>query len=95
MGCHKLARTDRPNIKLLTEKYNKNEPIEWIKVHDLPDYVKFTHKRHVAAGLQCQECHGPVETMEKVQQGAPMQMGWCLSCHTTKGVPTSCNTCHY
>lgn len=95
MGCHKIVATDKPNIKILTEKFKKNEPIEWVKVHDLPDYVRFTHKRHVAAGLQCQECHGPVETMDVLEQVAPLQMGWCLSCHKAKNAPTACQACHY
>jgi hypothetical protein len=95
MGCHKFVRTDRPNIQWLTEKYQKNEPIEWVKVHDLPDFVRFTHSRHVNSGLKCQECHGAVETMDVVSQGAPLQMGWCVGCHKDKGAPIDCLTCHY
>jgi hypothetical protein len=95
MGCHKIVRTDAPDIKLLTEKYEKNEPIEWTKVHDLPDFVRFTHKRHVQSGLDCAECHGDVKTMDTVQQVAPLQMGWCVDCHKQKGAPTACFTCHY
>lgn len=95
MGCHKYVRTDKPNIKWLTEKYEKNEPIEWVKVHDLPDFVRFTHQRHVNSGIKCQECHGAVETMDVVSQGAPLQMGWCVGCHKQKGAPTECLTCHY
>lgn len=96
MGCHKIVHTDKEPIKYLTEKYNKNEPIEWIKVHDLPDFVRFTHKVHVtSAKLACQDCHGAVETMDVVEQVAPLQMGWCLSCHKEKGASTDCLTCHY
>ncbi len=95
MGCHKFVRTDRDAIKYLTEKYTKNEPIEWVKVHDVPDHVRFTHQPHVLAGLTCQQCHGAVETMDVVEQWAPLQMGWCIECHKAKKVSTNCLTCHY
>lgn len=95
MGCHKLVRTDKDPIKWLTEKYNKNDPIQWVKVHDLPDHVRFPHKRHISAGLKCQECHGAVEKMEVVEQVAPLQMGWCIGCHKEKSASIDCLTCHY
>ncbi len=95
MGCHNAIAIDRDPIKWLTEKYKNNEPIKWVKVHDLPDFVRFTHKRHVAAGLDCAECHGKVQEMEEVYQHAPLQMGWCVDCHTKKGAPTNCFACHY
>lgn len=95
MGCHKFVRTDKEPIKYLTKKYEKNEPIEWVKVHDLPDHVRFSHMPHVNSGLSCQECHGPVETMEEVYQYAPLQMGWCIGCHKEKNARTDCLTCHY
>ena len=57
-------------------------PIEWVRIHNLPDHVYFNHAQHVAVGeLACQTCHGPVETMEVVQQYAPLSMGWCVNCH--------------
>lgn len=95
MGCHRAIATDKEPIKWLTDKYKKNDPIKWVKVHDVPDYVRFTHKRHVAANLECSECHGPVEEMEEVYQHAPLQMGWCIDCHTKKKAPINCYTCHY
>ena len=95
MGCHKIVATDREPIKYLTEKYNKNEPIEWIKVHDLPDFVRFSHRIHVGNGMECQTCHGAVQEMEIVEQVAPLQMGWCIECHTEKGASVDCLTCHY
>ena len=57
-------------------------PIEWVRIHNLPDHVYFNHAQHVAVGeLACQTCHGPVETMEVVQQYDPLSMGWCVNCH--------------
>lgn len=95
MGCHKIIATDKEPIKWLTEKYKNNEPIEWVKVHDLPDHVRFSHKPHALAEISCQTCHGPVETMGTAEQWAPLQMGWCLDCHKENNASISCSTCHY
>ncbi len=56
-------------------------PITWIKVDNLPDFVYFDHRPHVNAGVACQTCHGPVETMERVRQISDLSMGWCVNCH--------------
>jgi hypothetical protein len=55
--------------------------INWIKVHNVPDFVYFDHRPHVTAGVTCQTCHGPVETMERVRQTSDLSMGWCVNCH--------------
>lgn len=96
MGCHAEVATDRPQIRLLAKYWESKQPIPWIKVHDLPDFVHFTHKRHVAAGIECQTCHGPVETMDVVSREAPLKMGLCLNCHRDHEVQhgTDCWTCH-
>jgi hypothetical protein len=65
----------------LVEYWRKGEPVPWVRIHDLPEHVKFPHFMHVNAGLQCQTCHGPVEKMEKVYQFSSLQMGWCIDCH--------------
>ncbi len=66
----------------------QQKPLVWNKVHNLPDHVFFSHQQHVAVGkLECQECHGPVDTeMDQVQQWSPLTMAWCLECHNTKEV---------
>ncbi len=61
MGCHKYVKTDRPEIQKLKAFWESGEPTPWNKVHDLPDYVYFTHKRHVRAGVDCTECHGQMQ----------------------------------
>lgn len=81
------------------------KPLEWIKIHNLPDYVYFNHAAHVNAGVQCQECHGPVETMERVRQVEDLSMGWCVNCHRDTAAggingrivqpSTDCGACHY
>ena len=96
MGCHSQVATDRPLIEELARYFEDQEPIPWIKVHDLPDFVHFPHKRHVAAGVECQTCHGPVEAMVRVTRMAPSKMGQCLSCHKEHNVENGldCLTCH-
>lgn len=66
-----------------TQQYGKNQqPIEWVRVHNLQDFVYFPHANHVkVAGIACQKCHGPVETMKEVSQFSPLTMGWCINCH--------------
>jgi mono/diheme cytochrome c family protein len=66
-----------------TRKYGNNQkPIKWIRVHSLPDHAYFNHSQHVAVGkIECAECHGPIDSMEVVQQYSPLTMGWCIDCH--------------
>jgi hypothetical protein len=80
-------------------------PIAWERVHKVPEFVAFDHRPHVAAGVACQSCHGPVETMEKMRQVESLSMGWCVQCHRNPtavvkaGGPrvasTDCSVCHY
>lgn len=86
MGCHR--EIDKPSLELarLTDAVERRRPIRWIQVHKLPDFVYFSHRRHVGAGVECRDCHGAVETMEVVRQEAPLSMGWCLACHQQRGV---------
>lgn len=97
MNCHRFAATDRPNIQKLTEYYNNNKSIPWVKVHMLPDFVQFNHRRHVQKGVACQTCHGPIQEMDQVYQHSDLSMGWCVNCHRKpeNNAPTSCVTCHY
>lgn len=80
--------------------------IDWVRVHRLPDHASFDHSRHVVAGVACRECHGAVESMERVRQVQDLSMGWCLDCHRQKsrelGPATpalfageDCGSCHY
>lgn len=87
MGCHlQIESKDadgqvKPEIAKLTEYWEQKKPIKWVNVHNLADFVYFDHSRHMAAELECQECHGPVETMERVRRFYSLKMGWCLDCH--------------
>ena len=70
------------------QKYTgESKPVEWVRIHNLPDFVYFNHSQHVSvAGVECQTCHGPIEEMEIVSQHAPLTMGWCINCHRETNV---------
>lgn len=97
MNCHINVATDKPDIMRLRAAYDAGESIPWVRVHMLPDFVKFNHKRHMAKGVQCQTCHGPVEQMQTLYQSSDLSMGWCIDCHRKPehNAPISCDTCHY
>jgi len=71
-----------------TKEYGDNpKPIQWVRIHNLPDLVYFNHSQHVTvAGLECQKCHGPIQTMPEVYQYSPLTMKWCINCHRTNDV---------
>ena len=81
MGCHTVIRTDKPEIQKLAAFWNKKQPVPWVRIHKLPEYVHFPHMRHVNAGVTCQTCHGQVQNMNQVYQAASLNMGWCVRCH--------------
>lgn len=81
MNCHNQIRTDQPPIQQVRESWENDEPIEWTRVHHLPDYVYFSHKAHVNVGVGCETCHGRIDRMEVVFQREPLSMSWCLDCH--------------
>jgi hypothetical protein len=75
------------DFKTLTYHTEDAKPVEWIKIHNLPHHVFFSHAQHTAAGkVQCQTCHGPIQQMDEVHQFAPLSMGWCINCHRTTKV---------
>jgi hypothetical protein len=94
MNCHNVARTERPAIQQITALYNANKPVEWVRVHRVPDYVYFSHRWHVAKGIACQTCHGQVQNMDVIQQQTTLKMGFCISCHRQNNASQECNTCH-
>ena len=83
-----------PETRSYIEGYEQ-QPIEWIRIHNLPDLAYFNHSQHVnVAGVECQECHGPIEEMEVVEQYSPLTMGWCINCHRETKVDTTNNYYH-
>jgi hypothetical protein len=91
LNCHTLirdaTRSGQSEIRKILAAIDSGDPVEWIRVHRLPDYVYFSHAQHVGAGkLECSECHGPVEEMHVLQQHSDLSMGWCLDCHRSHAV---------
>ena len=107
MNCHAQIKTDSPEIKkihkaigyVITDKENnigeytgETHPIEWVRIHNLPDLAYFNHSQHVqVAGLACETCHGEIKEMDKVYQYAPLTMGWCINCHRETNVKAKGN----
>ena len=82
MNCHGVINTDKPEIQKILTAYEENRPIEWVRVHNLPDLAYFNHSQHVAVGgIECNTCHGPIEEMDVVYQYSELTMCWCINCH--------------
>jgi hypothetical protein len=99
MGCHRFIRGSTPEyqgqIQLLAGFWTDSLPIPWVRVHSVPEFVQFNHKPHIRAEVECVECHGEVETMERVTQVESLSMGWCLECHRNEEASDDCAVCHY
>jgi len=81
MNCHSQIWADSPYLNPVRESARTGKPIEWTRVHDLPDYVYFNHSIHVSKGVGCSTCHGDVNKMPLMYQASSLQMEWCLACH--------------
>ena len=76
----------------LVAAWDTKKPIEWVRIHNLPDLAYFNHSQHVnVAGVECQTCHGPIETMDVVRQHSLLTMGWCIDCHRKTDVNSKGN----
>jgi hypothetical protein len=95
MGCHRFVATAHPDVAKLTRYWDARASIQWVRVSMLPRFVRFTHEAHVRAKVLCQECHGPVEQMDRVAPARDLTMGWCLDCHRQRRASVDCLTCHY
>jgi len=111
MGCHAQFPKEYDEIegiRILKQHWADKQPIKWEQIHRVPEHVQFRHNRHMAAGLACQKCHGPVETLDKLYlvpetrwaYGVPykkLEMGWCVNCHKGNATPVTidCLKCHY
>ena len=95
MFCHEVIITEHPEIQRLTRHFEERDPIPWVRVYEVPDHVYFTHRVHIRrAGLDCENCHGPVERMDRLNPPRVLQMGFCLECHRPRGAPRDCWDCH-
>ena len=69
--------------------------IQWNRVYTLPDFVRFTHRPHIHAKIECETCHGPVPTMDRIVPVVEINMGFCVDCHTKRGATLDCVGCHH
>lgn len=81
MNCHVIVKADSPKLTLLRDSWFNDRPIEWVRIHKVPDYAYFDHSAHISVGVGCETCHGDIVGMEVVMQVEPLSMGWCLDCH--------------
>ena len=97
MNCHSQVATTQPEIQKIHAAWKSGTPIEWVKVYDLPDFVRFSHQPHINKGFECAECHGDVAKMDVITTVNDFNMGWCVDCHRApeNQAPTDCVTCHY
>lgn len=96
MNCHNQIKsgtlTGEAEIGKIVRAFNENKPIEWVRVHNLPDLAYFNHSQHVVVGnIECQTCHGPIEEMDVVRQYSLLTMGWCIDCHRKTDVNSQGN----
>lgn len=92
MNCHGVIKKESPEIQKIYTAIEENRPIEWIRVHNLPDLAYFNHAQHVNVGnVACQTCHGEIEKMEVVEARSSLTMGWCIDCHRRTEVNTKDN----
>ena len=110
MGCHANFAPEYDQlegVRILKEHWEEQRPIEWLQIHRLPEHVKFRHNRHIQFGLDCQQCHGPIEKMDRVYlqpdttwkyfvPAQTLEMGWCIQCHRIDehNATTDCMKCH-
>jgi hypothetical protein len=81
MNCHAQIWSDSPALEPVRDSFRSGRSLEWVRVHDLPDFVYFDHSAHVNKGVGCTTCHGAVDQMPLMMQNASLQMEWCLECH--------------
>lgn len=92
MNCHSAIKTESPEIQKIYAAIENDKPIEWVRIHNLPDLAYFNHSQHVnVGGVECETCHGDIKEMEVVQQASLLTMGWCIDCHRKTDVSTKGN----
>jgi hypothetical protein len=99
VGCHQIIATDKEEIQVLLDYWDREEPIPWQPVVQMADHVFFSHQPHLSASINCETCHGDVGEMTAVRPEINMDMGWCLDCHLEQPEEkvarlTDCMACH-
>jgi mono/diheme cytochrome c family protein len=92
MNCHSQIKTTSPEIKKIYRAIQRQQPVQWVRIHNLPDLAYFNHSQHTqVGGIECQTCHGPIEKMDVVYQYSALTMGWCINCHRETPLNTKGN----
>jgi hypothetical protein len=103
MNCHREIQKNNPKLQPVRDSWATGQPIQWVKIHNVPDYAYFNHSAHVNRGVSCVSCHGKVNEMNVVYQHESQSMGWCLQCHRNPqefvqdwkiNPPKDCAGCH-
>lgn len=101
MQCHQVITPDTQGVqmkeeiqKLTKDYWEKGRQIDWFKIYNMPEHVRFSHKAHVNKGIDCKTCHGDVSKMSTITQARNFVMGECVACHRQNNAPTDCTTCH-
>ena len=95
MFCHVAVGQGQDEIEKLRQAWVSQTPIDWVRVHRMPDHVHFVHEAHIRAGFTCATCHGDVGSMGVATQVRALNMGDCVNCHKENNAPTECATCHF
>lgn len=94
MPCHRKVKPESPAIMRLAAFAQKNREIQWVRVYRLPAFVRFSHRSHLNAGRNCEECHGPVATRDQLACEEDLSLVGCLGCHRAAKVGMDCTLCH-
>jgi hypothetical protein len=94
MICHQTIATGHPEVQKLDMLVKQKMKVEWVRAYQVPDFVVFSHKKHMAAKLECNDCHGPVETRDVMAQELSTSMTACMNCHAQRNVSNECYFCH-
>jgi hypothetical protein len=94
MLCHRLIAAEKPEIRKLAGLAGSGERVRWVRVYQVPDFVFFSHKNHLAAGEQCETCHGLVAGRDVLAKEVSTSMTACMNCHAARGVSNDCHFCH-
>jgi len=92
--CHRGVKSDSPPIRTLARYGQKKQVVPWVRLYRAPDYVFFSHARHLAAKIDCAACHGPVPQRDVLEKEVPTNMQACMDCHRTRSATLACNACH-
>ncbi len=94
MDCHRTIKKDSPAIQKLAAYARDNQPIPWVRVYKLPDFVFFSHQAHLKAGAKCEDCHGQVAQRDRLFRETSLAMSACINCHREDNASQDCLYCH-